>query len=158
MPLAGQGSRRKKALVVISDGNDTNSDIEVDELQQLIRESEVMVYAIGIESTLSGGRPAGGFGGMGSQRPDPALATIAEDTGGGYFELTRADDLHAAFARVAEELHRQYAIGFEPPKLDDKMHKIEVRVSTRGMKVRARKEYFARRSRTSSERSGPPAH
>jgi hypothetical protein len=70
----------------------------------------------------------------------------------------RANDLHAAFARVAEELHRQYAIGFEPPKLDDKMHKIEVRVSTRGMKVRARKEYFARRSGTSSERSGPPAH
>jgi hypothetical protein len=95
---------------------------------------------------------------MGSQRPDPALATIAGDTGGGYFELTRADDLQSAFARVADELHRQYALGFEPPKLDDKMHEIDVRVGTRGMKVRARKEYFARRSPAPSEGSRPPAN
>ena len=53
VPLAGEGSRRKKALVVISDGNDTNSELEVDELQQLIRESEVMVYAIGIDASAS---------------------------------------------------------------------------------------------------------
>ena len=55
VPLAGEGSRRKKALVVISDGNDTNSELEVDELQPLIRESEVMVYAIGIDASASSG-------------------------------------------------------------------------------------------------------
>ena len=55
VPLAGEGSRRKKALVVISDGNDTNSELEVDELQQMIRESEVMVYAIGIDASASSG-------------------------------------------------------------------------------------------------------
>jgi hypothetical protein len=42
-------------------------------------------------------------------------------------------------------LHRQYAIGFEPAKLDDKMHKVELRVGKRGMKVRARTEYFAKK-------------
>ena len=55
VPLAGEGSRRKKALVVISDGNDTNSELEVEELQQMIRESEVMVYAIGIAAAGSSG-------------------------------------------------------------------------------------------------------
>ena len=55
VPLAGEGSRRKKALVVISDGNDTNSELEVDELQPLIRESEVMVYAIGIDASAGSG-------------------------------------------------------------------------------------------------------
>jgi hypothetical protein len=68
---------------------------------------------------------------------------VADDTGGGYFELTRADDLGATFAAVADELHHQYALGFEPVKLDDKMHKLEVRVAGRGLKVRARTEYFA---------------
>ena len=79
---------------------------------------------------------------LGRTQP-PGLPAIAEETGGGYFELRRAEDLASTFARVADELHRQYLIGFEPAKLDDKMHKLDVRVSRRGMKVRARKEYFA---------------
>ena len=54
VPLAATGTRRKKALVVISDGNDTNSEITVGELRQLIRESEVMVYAIGIDGSGAG--------------------------------------------------------------------------------------------------------
>src|SRR5262245_25286205 len=49
IPLAESGKHRKKAIVVISDGNDTSSQTRVSELQQLIRESEVMVYAIGID-------------------------------------------------------------------------------------------------------------
>ena len=107
-----------------------------------------MVYAIGLQTTVlrrpGGGGGIGGFtGGMTSVRPDPGLATIADETGGGYFELNRSEDLASTFARVADELHRQYALGFDPPKLDDKMHKLEVRVTTKGAKVRARKEYFA---------------
>ena len=57
--------------------------------------------------------------------------------------MSRAEDLASTFARVADELHRQYLLGFEPAKLDDKMHKLEVRAKKPGMKVRARKEYFA---------------
>ena len=59
--LAEQGRHRKKAVVVISDGNDTNSEIRVRDLQRLIRETEVMVYAVGIDSPgpsrSRGGRP-----------------------------------------------------------------------------------------------------
>jgi VWFA-related protein len=109
--------------------------------------SDVMVYAIGLESrgSASGGFGGGGFGGGfgGGSRPDAGLPAIAEETGGGYFELQRAGDLAGTFARVADELHRQYLIGFEPQKLDDKMHKLEVRVKKAGAKVRARKEYQA---------------
>jgi VWFA-related protein len=61
VPMAQGGQNRKKALVLISDGNDTNSRMRVSELRQLIRESEVMVYAVGIdgqgESTMFPGRP-----------------------------------------------------------------------------------------------------
>ena len=59
--MAEQGRHRKKAVVVISDGNDTNSEIRVRDLQRLIRETEVMVYAIGIDgpgpSRYGGARP-----------------------------------------------------------------------------------------------------
>lgn len=143
----------RKVVLVFSDGSDAPGNFgfnnrSVMDVMRRAQQHDVMVYTIGLQTTQLT-RSRGGFGGfgggMGVQRPDPALATVAEHTGGGYFELTRADDLAATFARVADELHRQYALGFEPPKLDDKMHDLEVRVNGKGMKVRARKEYFARR-------------
>jgi len=60
IPLAQNGTKRKKALVVISDGQDTSSQMRVPELTQLIQESEVLVYAIGIDA--SGGAPASAQG------------------------------------------------------------------------------------------------
>jgi hypothetical protein len=75
--------------------------------------------------------------------PDPGLARVAEETGGGYTEIRYGEDLGAAFARVADELHSQYLIGFAPPKRDGKVHHIDVRVSGKGMKPRARKSYVA---------------
>jgi VWFA-related protein len=155
----------RKVVLVFSDGGDAPNfglkNRSVMDVMRRAQQEDVMVYAIGLQTTvLRGPSRRGGIGSMtGSMsvtRPDPALGTIAEDTGGGYFELTRADDLRSAFARVADELHRQYALGFEPPKLDDKMHRIEVRLTTQGMKARARKEYFARRSPASSEESRRP--
>jgi hypothetical protein len=77
------------------------------------------------------------------QKPDEGLAKIAAESGGGYFELDSTDDLGATFARVADELHRQYAMGFSPEKLDGKTHKLEVRVKRTGMTARARRSYVA---------------
>ena len=144
----------RKVVLVFSDGSDAPGNFafnnrSIMDVMRRAQQDDVMVYAIGLQTTMlpssARGGPGGFAGSMGVQRPDPALATVAEHTGGGYFELTRADDLAATFARVADELHRQYALGFEPPKLDDKMHKLNVRVNADGMKVRARKDYFARR-------------
>jgi hypothetical protein len=75
--------------------------------------------------------------------PDPGLARVAEESGGGYTEIRFGEDLGAAFARVADELHSQYLLGFSPPKRDGKVHDVEVRVSQRGVKPRARKSYVA---------------
>jgi hypothetical protein len=51
--------------------------------------------------------------------------------------------LSSTFARVADELHRQYALGFTPTKLDGKMHKLEVRLKNPALVARARKSYMA---------------
>lgn len=59
VPLADRGTHRRKALLVISDGNDTSSATSIGEVKQLIRESEVMVYAIGIDGTAQTTRRTG---------------------------------------------------------------------------------------------------
>jgi len=65
IPLAQRGTQRKKALVIISDGNDTSSSTRVPELTQMIRESEVMVYAIGLDVSGAAPRASGSIGSRG---------------------------------------------------------------------------------------------
>lgn len=79
---------------------------------------------------------------MMADMPDPGLARVAEETGGGYIEIRFGQELGAAFAGVADELHSQYLLGFAP-KRDGKAHDINVRVTPGGMKPRARKSYVA---------------
>jgi VWFA-related protein len=96
---------------------------------------------------FGGRRGGGGFGGGRppvEDKPDDGLPKIAAATGGGYFELTSTNDMAATFAKVADELHHQYALGFTPEKLDGKMHSIDVRVSGENRTVRARKSYLAK--------------
>jgi VWFA-related protein len=76
-------------------------------------------------------------------RPSRDLRRIADETGGGYFELQKTDELAPTFTRVAQELRSQYLIGFAPVLLDNKVHKLEVRVNKPGMTVRARRSYLA---------------
>ena len=148
----------RRVVLLFTDGVDSPMNLRMNNLSVMdvmarAQRQNVMVYAVGLESAgpqapvRRRGGFGGGFGGGGAMRqgPDPGLPTIAEETGGGYFELRRAEDLRSAFARVADELHRQYALGFEPARLDDKMHRIEVKVKKPGMKVRARKNYHAAR-------------
>ena len=97
-----------------------------------------------------GPRGGGGYGGgrgPATEKPDEGLPKIAAATGGGYFELTSTTDLASAFRGVAEELHRQYALGFTPVTLDGKVHTLELRIAGAGLTARARRSYLARGER-----------
>ena len=90
---------------------------------------DVMIYGIGLRGACAGAirsRPAAM---MDVDCPIPGSARLAADTGGGYFEIRPRDDLGAAFAQVADELHRQYLLGFVAPAADGKMHKLEVKMT-----------------------------
>ena len=91
--------------------------------------------------------PGMGTGGlramMLADMPDPGLARVAEESGGGYIEIRTGQDLGAAFAGVADELHTQYLLAYAPPKHDGKVHDVSVKISQGGMKPRARKNYVA---------------
>ena len=78
-------------------------------------------------------------------KPDPNLRTLADVSGGGYFELSKATDLASTFTRVADELHRQYLLGFVTPVTDGALHRLEVRVKRPGVQIKSRKSYLAPR-------------
>jgi hypothetical protein len=93
--------------------------------------------------TLVPGRNGGGDMPCAGTKPDAGLRTLADEGGGGYFELGSTDNLNAAFTRVAEELHRQYLLGFTPAVLDGSVHTLDVRVRRPDLTARARKSYVA---------------
>jgi Ca-activated chloride channel family protein len=155
----------RRVILVFTDGVDSPerglASNSLKDVMKRAEEEDVMVYAIGLAPAglpRTGRRAAPGPGrqrgpgGRGlsgappfAEQPDEGLPRIAEATGGGYFELNSANDLAATFARVADELHHQYALGFTPETLDGKMHALEVQVQGAGMRARARRSYLARR-------------
>ena len=126
----------RRVVLLFTDGDDTDSEAGSRDVLNRAINDEVMIYSIGFESNyFNGARYV-------TTRPDRNLKRFAEETGGGYFELTEAADLGPTFTRVAQELHSQYVIGFTPRR-DGRQHEIEVRINQRGMRARARRSYAA---------------
>ena len=133
-----EGIEGRKVVVVFSDGEDTASQFaDLGDVSERARLNEVMIYAIGLEAEyFNGARQV-------RSQPDRGLRRLAEETGGGYFELRDTDALAPTFTRVMQELHSQYTLGFEPAVLDGREHELEVRVNRPGMDARARRSYIA---------------
>lgn len=192
VPMAQAGQNRKKALVIISDGNDTSSRTDVQSLKRLIRETEVLVYAIGIDGqTEQGYLPIGiGQGGVRRPRPQPprlptpfpfpmpggrrptpppsgpiyppaphggnnggssdervnvaALREITDDSGGRTEIIRGPRDLDPATTGIADELSRQYYIGYAATGVKDgRWHTIRVDLRNPSYHVRARRGFVA---------------
>lgn len=161
VPLGEHGTRRKKALVLISDGNDQDSSTGVDTVQRQIRESELLVYAVGIDSQQESlgktiGRiilnlPRSGSSGPRTSRTsggerlnEGVLRSITDDSGGRTEIIRNARDIGAATAGIASELSRQYFLGYSTSSpRDGRWHTIEVRVKRGNYTIRARKGFIA---------------
>jgi Ca-activated chloride channel family protein len=151
----------RRVVLVFTDGVDRpagSNNISYRDVAKNAEREDVMIFAVGLATREFSGRRRGmgpgGMGGFGSGilRPPPeepkvdsGLPKIAAETGGGYFELTSANNLSSTFTRIADELHRQYALAFTPAVLDDKTHRLEVRVRRPEAIPRARKTYIAKK-------------
>jgi Ca-activated chloride channel family protein len=137
----------RKIVLVFTDGDDTASRRGMGDVLDKAKMTETMIYAIGLESEfpIAPGR-------MQRTRPDRGLRRLADETGGGYFELKKTTELAPTFTRVAQELHSLYTIGFAPTLLDNKEHKLEVRMKQPGQTGRARKSYIASADRLSGSK------
>jgi Ca-activated chloride channel family protein len=126
----------RRVVLVFTDGEDTGSRTNDGSVLDQARREEVMIYAVGLRSDyFNGARQV-------RSKPDSGLKRLAEETGGGYFELDKTSDLAPTFTRVAQELHSQYVLGFTPTQLDGKIHRVAVKAKA-GMMVRARRSYLA---------------
>ena len=203
LPLMRTARHRKKALLIISDGNDTSSRIDGRSLQALIRDTEALIYAIGIDARVDTdsqprtrwpwwnvalpqvreqGRPVprpfpipgrrnppqpqpppgtprgpvfppryptppqprGGYANPGERVNVAALRDITDDSGGRTEVIRSAQDLDEATAWIADELSKQYYIGYPAAAAKDgRWHTIRVEVRNPHYRVRARRGYVA---------------
>src|SRR3954463_5813292 len=133
-----KGIDGRRVILVFTDGDDTESrNASLGKVIDRARAEEVMIYAIGLESQFFNGQR------VVRSKPDSGLRKVADETGGGYFELSKTAELAPTFTRVAQELHSQYVLGFTPTALDGKVHKLAVRMKQPGMTARARRSYLA---------------
>ena len=139
--LKGVGGR--KVVLIFTDGDDTASRIGMGDVLERAKNEEIMIYSIGLESEYFNGQR------QVRSRPDRGLRKLSDETGGGYFELKKSDELGPTFTRVAQELHSQYTLGFAPSTLDGREHKLVVRMKQTGMTARARRSYVASPERLS---------
>ena len=135
-----RGTHTKRAILIISDGQDNNSRYNFDELRRLVRESDTLIYAVGIQGPTTGHLDV--YGKL-------LLDELASTSGGRAFFPNNTEEMYEAFEQIALELRRQYSIGYRPSNFsaDGRWHRVKVKVTPpAGVKrlfVRNREGYYA---------------
>ena len=129
---------RRQAIVLLSDGEDTSSLIDYDQVEESAKRSEVAVYTIGLRSKED--TPQHGF-----NEADFVLRTLAQDSGGRAFHVQDIAQLPAVYQQIADELANQYTMGYSSknPKRDGAWRRIVVRVNRPAVNARTKSGYFA---------------
>jgi len=135
-----RGAYPKRAVLVISDGQDNNSRYTFNDLRKMLKESDVAVYSVGIEESGNGSLAMEGSG---------ILDEISGVSGGKAFFPRSNAEMDDIFEQIALELRHQYSIGYKPKefKPDGRWHRIKVKIAPpRGLPrlfVRSKEGYFA---------------
>lgn len=120
----------RRVVLLFTDGDDSGLFVpgSLRQVRTMAERGDFMIYAIGLEG-----------GGLTED-----MRTLVDDSGGGRHIVRDQEDLGETFAKVVEELHHQYVIGFSMPALDGRTHKLTLRTKVPGATVRGRKSYVAR--------------
>ncbi len=131
---------RRRAIVLMSDGEDTSSLLSFDDVLDLARHSDTAIYAIGTRSQADQVVNARGF-----NEAEYVLKQLTQQTGGRVFFPKRIEDLHAVYSQISDELASQYLMGYtsKNTRRDGAWRRIVVRVDRPGALARTRQGYFA---------------
>ena len=132
-----RGKPGLRVVIAITDGEDTDSRIPRSKVLERERTDNVIVYAIGLETQYFNGQQ------VVRNIPGRGLRELAEQTGGGYLEARRNANIAAIFARINQELHSHYLLGFVPAPGDGRVHKLAVQAKRSGITIRSRRSYVA---------------
>ncbi len=154
----------RKAVVLLSDGGDLGSKTSIGGAIEAAQRADMLVYSIrfvddsarapfgrggfGVPGMGRGGRRGGRFfqppgGGWNPDNGKRILKRLSQETGGGYFEVSRKMPLDKIYDQIEEELRNQYSLGYTPDRTGGGYHKIRVSVKRKGLTVRARDGYYS---------------
>jgi len=129
---------RRRAIVLLSDGEDTSSLVTFEEVLDLAKRSETAIYSIGLQSRENG--LSKGF-----REAEFVLRQLAQETGGRSFFPQRAEELAGIYGVIADELSSQYTIGYAPTnqRRDGAWRRLNVQVNRQGTAARTKRGYYA---------------
>ena len=127
---------RRQAIVVLSDGDDTSSVIEYDDVLDLAKRSETSIYAIGLRQQEAG---RGKF-----KEAEFVLRQLSQETGGRVFFPTSVAELPKIYEQISDELASQYTMAYSSknPMRNGAWRRIDVRVNKPGLTARTRRGYY----------------
>ena len=129
---------RRRAIIVLSDGEDTSSLVSYEEVLDLAKRSETAIYTIGLQ-------PRDATQSRGFREAEFVLRQFAQETGGRAFFPSRAEDLKDVYGQIADELSSQYTIGYasKNARRDGGWRRVAVQVSRPNAVVRTKRGYYA---------------
>ena len=130
----------RKAVILITDGQDQGSKLSRQEAIRSTQKGDTIVYGILFVDRAF----YGGFGGFGYSG-ESVLKEMSEETGGRVFRAKNDKELNDAFSQISNELRNQYNLGYTPTNgtRDGSYRKLDVRMNRGGLRVQARKGYYA---------------
>ncbi len=129
---------RRRAIVVLSDGEDTSSLLPYEEVLDLAKRSETAIYSIGLRSSDP-------IENRGFKEAEFELRQLAQETGGRSFFPMQAADLAAIYGEISDELSSQFTVGYvsKNPRRDGAWRRVVVRINGRQVTARTKQGYFA---------------
>ncbi len=145
---AHTGTKPKKAIVVITDGEDRESFYSLAELLAKVQESDVQVFCIGFLNEIPKKSLFGSFSKSVPEKARDALQKISEETGGKAYFPALTTDIHGIVSEIATELRSQYALGYYSSNTarDGSFRRVKVEVAgaaAAGRQIRYRRGYYA---------------
>jgi Ca-activated chloride channel homolog len=132
-----QDDVRRRAIIVLSDGEDTSSLVTYEEVLDLAKRSETALYTIGLQ-------PREAPTSKGFREAEFVLRQLAQQTGGRAFFITRVEDLKDVYAQISDELSSQYTVGYASKnnRRDGAWRRVVVQIARAGAVARTKRGYY----------------